>query len=84
MQENHKVVLAALALITTPEEFYVPFSRLQEETGMDRATVRRVCRHLARRGYAEYRKGLFTEDGYVAGSGYAITNSSLNAFSGEL
>lgn len=36
--------------------------------------VRRVVRQLARKGYAEYVRGLFSEDdGMIAGSGYCIT-----------
>lgn len=36
--------------------------------------VRRIVRQLARKGYAEYVRGLFSEDdGMIAGSGYCIT-----------
>ena len=35
--------------------------------------ARAVCRSLADRGYAFYMRGLFTEDGEVAGAGYGIT-----------
>lgn len=35
--------------------------------------VRIYVRSLARKGLAEYVRGLFTEDGEVAGSGYSAT-----------
>jgi dienelactone hydrolase len=35
--------------------------------------ARAICRSLTDRGYAFYMRGLFTEDGEVAGSGYGIT-----------
>jgi hypothetical protein len=40
----------------------------------DRAVIRRSCRYLARRELAEYHRGLWTEDGDLAGAGYCITS----------
>ena len=42
------------------------------QTGLDMAQVRRSVRSLARKGLAEYQRGLMNEDG-VAGSGYCAT-----------
>ena len=39
--------------------------------------VRAICRSLTDRGFCVYRRGLFTEDGEVAGSGYGITEKGL-------
>lgn len=36
-------------------------------------------RSLARKGFAEYARGLWTDDGTPAGSGYACTQSGRNA-----
>ncbi|MCW2276336.1 DNA-binding MarR family transcriptional regulator [Rhodoblastus acidophilus] len=47
------------------------FTFLSRETGLDRQQVRRACRSLARKGLAVFGRGLWTEDGTPAGSGYA-------------
>lgn len=42
--------------------------------------VRRIVRQLARKGLAEYVRGLFSEsDGMIAGSGYCITPAGIKA-----
>lgn len=80
MKDNHKAVLAALALKTDPLEQYAYFRTIGEAAEIaDLKEVRRIVRHLARRGYAHYRKGLWTEDGDVAGAGYCITMEGLQA-----
>lgn len=43
------------------------------EIGLERDIARAICRTLTDRGLAEYRRGLFNDDGEVAGSGYGIT-----------
>ena len=48
---------------------------LAQETGLHRDVVRGVCRSLTDQGLATYMKGLWTEDGMPAGSGYGITNA---------
>lgn len=45
--------------------------------GTARAGVRRACRSLARKGLAEYHKGLWTEDGEPAGAGYCISKVGI-------
>lgn len=60
-------------------ELFVPFAPLIERTGLDRAQVRRHCRYFARKGLAEYSKGLWTEDGEPAGAGYGITSAGIHA-----
>ncbi len=49
------------------------FAGIQSRMGTDRRTVRRACRSLARKGLAEYQRGLVTEDGEMAGAGYGAT-----------
>ncbi len=44
-----------------------------------RATIRRTVRLLARRGHAEYCRGLYTAEGDLAGSGYCITETGYKA-----
>lgn len=57
------------------EPCYFSFRPLTVRTGLDRRTVRRNARYLKRKGLAEFYAGLFTEDGEVAGAGYAITEA---------
>ncbi len=52
-----------------------PFAPIMDATGLDRRTVRRNIRALARKGLAEYFRGLCTEDGDFAGAGYCITRA---------
>jgi hypothetical protein len=51
------------------------FAYLSEETGLERPQVRRACRSLARKGLAEFFKGLWSDEGKPAGSGYAATHA---------
>lgn len=75
MIEAKRRVLNALNEGTRPGPDYrcVPFSHLVIETRLDRRTVRRHCRALAREGLAEFHSGLWTDDGETAGSGYCIS-----------
>jgi len=74
MIEGQKVCLEALEALTRPYgEYCVPFKPVIETTGYERKEVKRYVRALARKGYAEFFRGLTTEDGDFAGSGYCIT-----------
>lgn len=67
--QDARKVLAVLA----ERRSYWCFEPLMNETGLDRARVRRACRFLARKGFAKFRGGLWSEDGEPYGSGYAAT-----------
>jgi len=56
---------------------YRRFDDISANTGLDRRTVRRACRSLTRKGLAEYGRGLWTEDGEPAGSGYRAKSPIL-------
>lgn len=72
--ENERKVLAALAEDYSDDEWHAWYLRdLVTETKLEIAQVRRACRSLAKKGYAKYERGLFNEDGEVAGSGYRAT-----------
>ena len=73
--------LEALEAVSRPDgEACVPFAPLMDHLGWDRPTVRRRVRHLARRGYAEFFRGLVShDDGTPAGSGYCITRAGRQA-----
>lgn len=49
------------------------FRHVEKATGLTRSQTRRACRTLAGKRLAKYERGLFTEDGEVAGSGYRCT-----------
>lgn len=55
------------------------FRSIALEVNMDWRKVRRVVRALARKGLAEYHRGLFDDDGRVAGSGYCISKAGRTA-----
>ncbi len=85
MLPHHKTVLEALDRITHPcGEHCVGFDPMVRETGMHRAEVRRIVRHLSRRGYAEFWRGLCTDEGELAGSGYCITEAGRRALEDQL
>lgn len=52
---------------------FLGFSAIASRTRLNRKQVRRTCRALRRKGLADYCRGLFTENGEVAGSGYGCT-----------
>ncbi len=76
MTPDAKKCLAALNELTAPNgEMCMPFLPIMDRTELDRKTVRRNIRALARKGLAEYFRGLWTEDGDPAGAGYCITTA---------
>lgn len=75
---HHLRVLRMLAEMTRPDgELCVSFSRFAQRPGVERTEIRRVTRSLARKGLAEYHRGLITESGDLAGSGYCISRAGL-------
>ena len=55
---------------------YCSFKCIEQETQkLEIKEIRRACRSLARKGLVVYGKGLWTEDGEPAGSGYAATTA---------
>jgi DNA-binding Lrp family transcriptional regulator len=76
--ERDRVVLEALARDTC-EDYFLPFRVITRRTGFAPDVVRRDVRRLARKGYTAYARGLWTEDGYPAGAGYAITPAGRQA-----
>lgn len=66
--------LNALALKSIPHgEMCLPFRTVEVFTGLNRTHVKRSIRALARKGLAEFHKGLCNLDGEFAGAGYCIT-----------
>ncbi len=80
MIEGHKKCLEALDELTAPHgEYCVPFAPVMTTTGFERKTTRRYVRALARKGLAEYFRGLCTENGEFCGAGYCITDAGRKA-----
>ena len=70
MSDNEKRVLDFLRDQYNADAPYCCFDFIKQHTTLDRKVIRRACRSLARRGLAVYGKGLWTEDGEMAGAGY--------------
>lgn len=60
------------------------FSGISQQTALNLSQVKRAVRRLAKRGYAEYHRGLFRESGEVAGSGYSCTSTGKRALEQHL
>jgi DNA-binding MurR/RpiR family transcriptional regulator len=69
---NEAKVLALLA--SGSEDFGVmSFAEIAHWIRLTRKEIRRACRSLKRKGFAEFYRGCWTEDGVPAGSGYGAT-----------
>lgn len=65
------------------EDFpYFTFDCIASLARLPRQRVRFCCRAMARKGLTQYGKGLWTDDGRPAGSGYAITESGRASLNG--
>lgn len=74
INENERKVLEVLEANTRRDgEMCISFSYIEGETKLGLKTIRKACRSLARRGLAQFFRGLMTEDSEVAGSGYCIS-----------
>lgn len=79
MEKDHEKVLEFLAERTSPEACY-GFAPMVEDTGLDRARVRYICRLFKRKGWVEFYAGLWDSDGKPAGSGYCISSAGMAAY----
>lgn len=81
MTDAHRAVLKALYDVYDDYDGggFAHFSYVIKKTGFPRNVVRRICRHLARQGMAEYSRGLWSEEGKPAGAGYGITEAGRRA-----
>ena len=75
INEKEKKVLTYLLGIYESDQNCTYFRWIAKSTKLKIREVRRTCRSLARKGLAEYTRGLFDEDGLVAGSGYCATEA---------
>lgn len=80
MSPNMLKILVALS--ESGGEWYLNFAGIHRRSGVDKILIRRTVRRLARQGLAEYGKGLWTDEGEPAGSGYRITADGLKHLAG--
>ena len=73
LSKIQKKCLLFLAAYHDQEADCVFMNYIAEQTGLSYREVRLAVRALARKGLTEYVRGLFDEDGFVAGSGYRAT-----------
>lgn len=67
-------VLAVLAIGSADFGCFT-FAGIASRTRLARPKIRLACRALARKGLAEYHRGLWSEDGRPAGAGYGVTQA---------
>lgn len=75
LNDNECKVLAILADEYSDEGRCYYFRSIAALSKLTIKEVRRACRSLAKKGFAKYERGLFNDDGEVAGSGYGATEA---------
>ena len=80
ISERETKVLEVLADYFDAEGNCLYFKTIGKLSGIEPDLVRRVTRSLARKGLAEYVRGLFDDEGMVAGSGYCCTRLGKETF----
>ena len=79
LSEREAKALRALANYYNHDGNHLCFAAIAEEAQMPIKQVRRTVRALARKGLAQYGRGLFTAEGDMAGSGYCCTAAGYAA-----
>lgn len=76
-------VLQFLADEFSSDHGFYGFAGIMSGAGInDRAAVRRACRLLARKGLAQYERGLWSDDGEPGGAGYGATKAGVESIYG--
>lgn len=80
LSERERAVLEVLVDAGGPDDFgYLSFANIAKRGKLDPSIIRRAVRALARKGMAQYEKGLCTDGGEFAGSGYCATQAAITA-----
>lgn len=74
---EHQRVLSAWREVD-PELGYLSFRGVSRRSGVGEDKIRRIVRHLARKGLLQFGKGLWDEDG-PRGAGYGLTPAGRTA-----
>lgn len=82
---EHKVLVALVEVYDSHggEDYCTRFKYIADDLKLEVRQVRRACRALARKGLAKYVRGLFDDDGMVAGSGYCATDIGAKQINSE-
>lgn len=84
MRTSEREWKALQALAGCGEDFaYLGFAHLAQKSGLERHQVRRTARALARKGLAAFGRGLWTDEGEMAGSGYCATAAGRDLVAAE-
>lgn len=75
ISERQRKVLEVLVERHHEEDNCLYFRCIADRSGLDVRESRIAARALVRKGLAEYVRGLFDDDGMVAGSGYCSTTA---------
>ena len=75
---------AILDELKQPYESFRYVATVAEDTGLPKDVTAAILRDMRDNGLVVYRRGLFTEDGEVAGSGYAITHVGTEHLKAEV
>ena len=73
LTENERLVLCVLCAKPDEDFPFLSFAPICEGTKLDRKVVRRACRSLARKGLAEYERGLWNQSCEPCGAGDGAT-----------
>ena len=74
LSERERKVLIGITENSAPDWAF-PFQSIIDLTGIEPHNTRRVVRSLARKGMMRFCRGLISDDGELAGSGYAVTEA---------
>ena len=79
MNKNQRKVLSCLVNARNDDCYYfLSFEAIAQRTRLDRQSIRRGCRSLAKKGFARFEIGLWDDEG-PAGSGYGATPEGAKA-----
>lgn len=79
VSDRERLLLLAMQEAGASPERCFTFAGLANLGALERLHIRRTVRALARKGLALYQRGLWTEDGEPAGSGYGLTEAGIAA-----
>lgn len=66
-----------VAMYGADQDLYYPYAFFEAETGLDRKVLKPAMTSLRAAGIMDFARGLMTEDGEVAGSGFGIKHYAL-------
>lgn len=74
---HQRLVLQAMAERDPRCEYGYHFATIESWTDLTRKQVSRACKALRRLGFVRFQRGMWTDDGAPAGSGYCVTKAGV-------